>query len=155
MFGLFNSEPYYDPELGEFQRSHGHWLGGIELGHVGMFRLSLAGDRKAPHPQALQLSRELHERFPSLVSEIQRGLFEHYLPYKEAVEEATGGSFPPIADSAGVWAHVNSAHVLIELLNGQWRVEVGLTTDWDIEHTVAAIYSDWKFIELNGSVRAQ
>ena len=46
------------------------------------------------------------------------------------------------------FGHVKPAHVLIEPLNAQWRVEIAFTTDWDIEHTVAAIYSDWQFIEL-------
>ena len=89
--------------------------------------------------------------------EIQHGLYEHYLPYKEAVEEGIEMRFlfPKMTDSAEAWSHVKPAHVLIEPLNGQWRVEIALTTDWDIEHTVAAIYSDWRFIELNGSVRGQ
>lgn len=155
MLGLFKLEPYHDSELGDFERSHGHWRSRIGLEPAGIFRLSLVGDRRAPRSQALQLSRELRERFPSLVPEIQHGLFEHYLPYKEAAEEGIemGGSFPPIADSVEVWSHVKPAHVLIETLKGEWRVEIAFTTDWDVEHTVAAIYVDWRFIELNGSVR--
>ena len=120
MLGLFKLEPYHDSELGDFERSHGHWRSRIGLEPAGIFRLSLVGDRRAPHSQALQLSRELRERFPSLVPEIQHGLFEHYLPYKEAVEEGIemGGSFPQMADSVEVWSHVKPAHVLIETLNG-------------------------------------
>src|SRR4051812_47087478 len=154
MFELFKSEPYLDPELGKFERSPGHWRGRIVLEPAGRFPLSLAGDRNAPHIHALQLSRELQERFPSLVSEVQHGLFEHYLPYKEAVEKGIemGGPFPKITDSVELWSHVRPAHVLIEPLNEQWRVEIALTTDWDIEHKIAVIYSDWHFIELNGSV---
>ena len=127
------------------------------LAPPGMFQLSLAGERRTPHPQALQLSRELQERFPSLVSQIQHGLFEHYLPYKEAVEAGIEMSspFPQIADAVEVWSHVKPVHVLIGLLRGQWRVEIAFTTAWDIEHTVGAIYSDGQFIELNGSVRGQ
>lgn len=155
MLGLFKSEPYQDPEFGEFKRSHGHWSGRIALAPSGMFCLSLAGDRNAPHLHALQLSRELLERFPSLVSQIEHGLFEHYQPYEEAVEAGIEASnpFPQIADTVEVWSHVKPAHVLIEPINGQWRVEIAFTSDWDIEHTVAAIYSDWQLIELNGSVR--
>jgi hypothetical protein len=157
VFGLFKSEPYKDSEFGEFTRSHGHWSGRVVLAPSGQFCLSLAGDRHTPHPLALQLSRELQKRFSSLVAQIQQGLFEHYLPYKEAVEAGIemGSSFPKIADKVEVWSHVKPAHVLIEPLKGQWRVEIAFTTDWDIEHTVAAIYSDWQFIELNGSVRGQ
>jgi hypothetical protein len=156
-FGLFKSEPYQDSQLGELKRSHGHWRGKVLLPPSGIFGLSLSGDRLIPHPHALQLSRELQEHFPSLISQIQHGLFEHYLPYKEAVEAGMEMSnpFPQIGDIVGVWAHVKPAHVLIEPIDGQWRVEIAFTTDWDIEHTVAAIYSDWQFIELNGSVRGQ
>jgi hypothetical protein len=155
MFGLFKAEPYDDSELGAFERSGGYWRGRVVLEPAGTFRLSLAGGRRGPHPKALQLSQELRERFPSLVPKVQQGLFEHYLPYKEAVEEGIemGGSFPQMADSVEVWPHVKPAHVLIETLNGQWGVEIAFTTDWDVEHTVAAIFSDWHFIELNGSVR--
>lgn len=105
----------------------------------------------------LEAPRNLQERFPSLVSQIEHGLFEHYLPHKEAVEAGIEMSnpFPQIADTVEVWSHVKPAHVLIEPINGQWRVEIAFTTDWDIEHTVAAIYTDWHFIELNGSVRGQ
>ena len=86
-------------------------------------------------PLALQLSRELQKRFPSLVAQIQQGLFEHYLPYKEAVEAGIemGSPFPQIADKVEVWSHVKPGHVLIEPINGQWRVEIAFTTDWDIE----------------------
>jgi hypothetical protein len=155
MFGLFKSEQHHDPKLGEFQRSHGHWRGSILLEPVGRFLQFLAGDRNVPHLHALQLSRELRERFPSLVPRIQQGLFDHYKPYKEAVEVGIEMSspFPQITSTPEVWSHVKPAHVLIEPLNGRWRVEIAFTTDWDIEHTVAAIYSDWQFIELNGSVR--
>ena len=154
-FELFKSKPYQDSEFGEFTRSRGHWNSRIELAPTGAFIVSLAGAYSAPHPDALRLLRELRERFRSLVLTIERGLFEHYLPYKEAVDAGIemSDSFPQIARSIEVWAHVKPAHVLIEPLNRKWRVEIAFTTDWDIEHTVAAIYSDWRFIELNGSVR--
>ena len=155
VFGLFKSEPYQNPEFGEFTRSRGHWNGRIALAPIGTFSLSLAGDQNAPHRDALRLLGELRERFRSLVPEIERGLLEHYQPYKEAAQAGKDGSnpFPPIANNVEVWPHVKPLHVLIEPLNRQWRVEIAFTTDWDIEHTVAAIYSDWQFIELNGSVR--
>ena len=154
-FGLFKSRSYQDTEFGELIRSRGHWNGRIALTPPGTFSVSLAGDHNAPHLDALRLLRELRERFRSLVPTIEHGLFNHYLPYKEALDAGIEmcNPFPQITNSIDVWTHVKPAHVLIEPLNGQWRVEIAFTTDWDIEHTVAAIYSDWQFIELNGSVR--
>ena len=154
-FGLFKSKPFQDSVFGELIRSRGHWKGRIALTPIGAFSFFLAGDHSAPRSDAVRLLRELEGRFGSRVPTIEHGLFEHYLPYKEAVEAGIEMSspFPQIANSTEVWTHVKPAHVLIEPLNGQWRVEIAFTTDWDIEHTVAAIYSDWQFIELSGSVR--
>jgi hypothetical protein len=155
VFGLFKSRLYQDPEFGEFTRSRGHWTGRIGLAPLGIFGLSLAGDGYAPHPYALRHLRELRESFRSLVPGIEHGLFEHYRPYKEAIEAGIelSSPFPQISDEVEVWPHVKPAHILIDPLNGKWRVEIAFDTDWDIEHTVAAIYSDWQFIEFNGSVR--
>ena len=92
-------------------------------------------------------------RFPIFLSQIQDGLFQHYLPYKEAIEagELPDSHHLQIASASDVWRHVKPAHVLIEPFKGQ-DVEVAFSTEWDIEHTVAATFSDWQFIELNGSV---
>jgi hypothetical protein len=89
-----------------------------------------------------------------LIPEIQRGLLEHYSPYKEAVDagEETGSPCPEIARPEDLWAHVRAAHVLIETVRGLWTVEIAFRVAWDIEHTVAARFQDWKFVEFNGSV---
>jgi uncharacterized protein DUF6985 len=157
MFGLFKSEPYRDAQLGKLCRSGRHWRGSITLAPCGTFRLSLAGGRAAPGSLALKLAKELPLRIQTLMPKIQSGLFEHYAPYKEAVEagEQTGSPCPQIASAEAVLLHVKPAHVLIEPLKDVWRVEIAFKTEWDIEHTVAAIFRDWQFIELNGSVRGQ
>lgn len=155
MFELFKSEPYRDAQLGELHRSGGYWKGRIFLAPCGTFRLSLAGHRRAPEPLALRLAIELGERFRSLMPKIQEGLFEHYAPYKQAIEagDYPGSTCARIASVDAVWSHVKSTHVLIEPLRDTWRVEIAFRTEWDIEHTVAAIFRDWQFVELNGSVR--
>lgn len=154
MFGLFKSKSYRDAQLGELRRTGSHWKGCIALAPCGTFRLSLAGSREAPDSRALKLAKELPGRIQGLMPDIQSGLFEHYAPYKETVEagEQTGSPCPQIAGPEAVWLHVNSAHVLIESLKDVWRIEIAFKTEWDIEHTVAAIFCDWKFVELNGSV---
>ena len=156
MFGLFKSEPFRDGQLGELRRSGGYWKGRLALAPCGTFRLSLAGSREAPDPVALGLAKELPDRFKALMPKIQGGLFEHYAPYKEAVDagEQTG-SCPSIASPEAVWPHVTPAHLLIEPLEGVPTVEIAFRVAWDVEHTVAALFQNWQFIELNGSVRGQ
>jgi hypothetical protein len=159
MFGLFKSEPVRDVQLGELRRSGGHWKGSLELAPCGTFRLSLAGSRKAPDSAALALAKELPGRFKTLMPKIEGGLFDHHAPYKEAVDagEQTGSPCPNIVGPEGVWPYVTPAHVLIEpfALGERPTVEIAFRVEWDVEHTVAAIYRDWQFIELNGSVRGQ
>jgi len=155
MFGLFKSEQFLDAELGELRRSAGYWKGGLELTPCGAFRLALTGSRKAPDPTAVGLAKELRERFKFLMPEIQNGLLEHYIPYKEAVDagEETGSRCPEIASAEAVWPHVMPAHVLIEPIQGVPTVEIAFRVAWDEEHTVGARFQNWKLIVLNGSVR--
>jgi hypothetical protein len=117
----------------------------------------LAGSRKAPDPVALNLAKELPERLQTLFPTIEIGLFEHYAPYREAAEagERTDSQFPGIESAEDVWPHVAPAHVLVEPRQGAYWLEIAFKTDWDNEHTVAAIFRNWQFVELNGSVRGQ
>ena|SRR4249919_2000863 len=155
MFELFKSEPFLDSDLGELRRSGGYWKGGLELRPAGTFRLALTGSRKAPDPIALALAKELPERFKSLMPEIQTGLFEHYAPYKEAVDagEETGSPCPELASAEAVWPYVTPAHVLVEPIQGVQTVEIAFRAAWDEEHTLGARFQNWKLIVLNGSVR--
>lgn len=155
MFRLFKSEPFRDGQLGEFRRSHGYWKGTLALPAVGTFSLSLAGSRQAPDQVALELARELPGRFEALMPKIQTGLFEHYKPYREAVDsgEQTGSPCPEIAGPESVWSHVSPAHILIEPLGGVPTVEIAFRAAWDVEHTLGARFQGWQFFELNGSVR--
>jgi hypothetical protein len=155
MFGLFKSEPFLDAELGELRRSGGYWKGGLELAPCGPFRLALTGSRKAPDPTSLGLAKELPEQFALLMPEMEAGLFEHYIPYKEAVDagEETGSPCPEIASAEAVWPHVTPAHVLVEPIQGVQTVEIAFRAAWDVEHTLGARFQNWKLIVLNGSVR--
>jgi hypothetical protein len=155
MFGLFKSEPFLDADLGELRRSGRYWKGSLELAPCGTFRLVLTGSGKAPDPTALRLSKELPVRFRSLMREMQAGLFEHYAPYKEAVDagEETGSPCPQIASAEAVWPHVTPSHVLVEPIRGVQTVEIAFRAAWDEEHTLGARFQNWKLIVLNGSVR--
>jgi hypothetical protein len=154
MFGLFKSEPFRDGQLGSLRRSGKNWKGSLVVAPCGIFRLALAGNRKAPDLIALGLAKELPERFGSLMPNIQTGLFEHYVPYKEAIDagKETGSPCPNVVGPEAVWPHVTPAHVLIEPLEAILTVEIAFKVAWDIEHTVGARFQNWQFIELNGSV---
>jgi hypothetical protein len=155
MFGVSKSEPFRDGQLGELRRSGGCWKGSLAVVPCGVFRLALAGSREAPDPVALGLAKELPDRFKSLMPKIQTGLFEHYAPYKEAVDagEETGSPCPSVASPEAVWPHVTPAHVLVEPHKDVPMVEIAFRVAWDREHTVGARFQNWQFIELNGSVR--
>jgi hypothetical protein len=157
MFELFKSGNFRDGQLGELRRSGGYWKGSVVLAPCGTFRLALAGNRKVPDPIALRLAKQLPDLFESLMPKIQTALFEHYTPYKQAVDagEYPGSPCPNIVSPEVVWPHVTPAHVLSEPLRGVPTVEIAFRVAWDEEHTVAAMFQDWRLIELNGSVRGQ
>jgi hypothetical protein len=123
----------------------------------GIFGLSLAGRHDEPDEAAMALAKELPPRFSSLLPSIETGLFEHYAPYREAfvAGEYPGDSCPQIKNAEGVWPYVTPEHVLIESFSAGLTVEIAFHVAWDEEHTVAARFRDWQFIELNGSVRSQ
>jgi len=155
VLGLFRLKLFRDDQLGEFRRSSGYWKGSLAATPPGTFRLALAGSRKGPNPIALRLAKELPYRFNSLRQAIQDGVFGHYLPYKEAVDagEATGSPCPDISSPEAFWPLVAPAHVLVEPLQGTPTIEIAFRVAWDIEHTIGARFQNWRFIELNGSVR--
>jgi len=86
---------------------------------------------------------------------IQTGMFEHYAPYKEAIDagQETGSPCPSVASPEAIWPYVTTAHVLVAPLEGVPTVEIAFRVEWDIEHTLGARFKNWQFIELNGSVR--
>jgi hypothetical protein len=95
-----------------------------------------------------------------LQAEIGRALFEHYQPYWQAFETGEiNGRVVRLTDAAEVWPHVTPVHVIVgrvsvyDRLSDHLSIEIGYSTQWDIEHTVGAILADWRLVELNGSVR--
>jgi hypothetical protein len=104
MFEPFKSKPFLDGQLGEFRRSGGYWKGSLELAPCGTFRLALAGSREAPDPIALELAKELPDRFKSLMPKIENALFEHYAPHKEAVDAGeVSGPCPTVVSPKAAW----------------------------------------------------
>ncbi|HEY9227342.1 MAG TPA: hypothetical protein VIP11_11880 [Gemmatimonadaceae bacterium] len=157
MFGLFNSPPFTDLQLGELRRSGGKWRGTIHLGDVPV-PLVLHGSRSAPDAQALEVAHSIPASISLWRPAIQRALFEHYEPYAESVaageDEAPSSGMPAIDRPEGVWPHTNAEYVLIAPLDGLLTVEIGYRVAWDEEHTLGARLRDGKLLELNGSVLA-
>lgn len=81
-------------------------------------------------------------------------MFAHYEPYKEVMVagEVTDSHCPIIASPDAVWPHVTPAHLLIEPLDLVVTVEIAFEVAWDIEHTVAARFQNWRFVEFNRSI---
>lgn len=155
MFAL--SKHFRDEQLGELLRRGHYWKGSLPVPPCGTFGLALAGSREAPDLVGLALAKELPQRFTSLMSAIQSALFEHYTPYREAIDEGreTGSPCPLLVNPEAVWPHVSPAHILVEPGGRVATIEIAFRVAWDIEHTVGTRFQEWQFIELNGSVRAQ
>ena len=156
MFGLFEAPPFRDPQLGEFRRSRGKWRGTYDIGEGESVPLVLSGSRAAPDPETLRIARSLRTDYSSWRPAIERGLFEHFEPYGEAL--AAGelptppDGLPRITTQADVWKHSTVQYILIAPLSGALTVEIGFTVAWDEEHTLGARVRDGVFLELNGSV---
>ena len=135
MFGLFKAAVCHDDVLGDLHYS-------------------------VPDPFCLAFARELPGRYAKLRPDIQASLFEHYEPYREAVEEGAlplhGAPLPEIAESDAIWPYAAIRQVLIEplLTSGHMvpTVEIAYRVEWDDEHTLGARVQDWRLVELCGSV---
>jgi hypothetical protein len=151
---FFRSAPHADATLGTLTRRGGQWYGQIALGGVSA-PIALAGSKTAPSDRSLRLGRELMTRYDSLRPAIAGALFEHYGPYREALDAGELDEPEPIPRLNGpteVWPHVTLRRVRIEPLDGVETVELAYETAWDVEHTLGARFRDWTLIELNGSV---
>jgi hypothetical protein len=158
MFGLFESPPVADPQLGELRRARGRWRGTLGLGTEPPVPLVLGGSRTSPDAEALRVARSLPADYPSWRPVIERELFDHYAPYAEAVaageEDPPSPGLPAIAAPSSVWAHATLLYVQVAPLDGVLTVEIGYRVAWDEEHTLGARFRDGRLLELCGSVLA-
>jgi hypothetical protein len=155
LFDFLRASPYTDAVLGVVVRRGGRWQGRISLPPEGDGALLLAGGRTAPDDSSVRLARELAPRYGSLRPAIAQALFEHYEPYRQAVdagEMTEVRDVPRLDRSDQVWLHVTLVRVLIEPLGRIDTVEIAYRTTWDEEHTLGARFQNWALVELNGSV---
>jgi hypothetical protein len=75
-----------DPILGELARRRGYWRGHLALGTHRDVPLLIAGGRMGPDAAALGLAQELPARYEPLQGAIGIALFEHYEPYRDALD---------------------------------------------------------------------
>jgi len=153
LFGLLRPQTVSDPILGVLTRSRRYWRCRVSLDAQHDVPLLIAGGRKRPDDQAVALGREVPSRYLALQGAIGAALFEHYLPYREAID--AGETYQPdvrLADASEVWPNTTPVHIVVAPLDGRLSVEIGYRTRWDIEHTLGAILVDWQLVELNGSV---
>ena len=157
MFGLFKSQPFSDPQLGELRRAGRLWRGSLLLGEVTV-PLALTGSRAAPDPQAADIARSIRPAYPDWRESIQRALFEHYTPYAEVVAageaELPETGLPRIVEPSDVWHHTSAEFVQVTPLYGELTIEIGYRVAWDEEHTLGARLRRGRLVELNGSVLA-
>ena len=141
-----------DEILGTLRRRWSGWRGALELDPGHPVPLVISGSRAAPAPAALDLARQLPQKYPTLKHAIGQALLDHVEPARDLPDEV-GLALPPLGDAEAVWRFVIPVHVLIAPVLGRLTVEIGLRADWDEEHTLGARLQDWRLIELNGSVR--
>jgi hypothetical protein len=159
MFGIFKNPKYNDPILGEFQRTHGRWNGGIKLDEHGEIPLRLSGGKQSPDSEGLDLANQLSSHIGSLLPQIQTQLFEHYMPYRDSVAEGMipeqEEPLPRFNCASDVWPHVYPQWVEISPLERSpsdgFVIELAYHVAWDEEHTLGARIQNWKVFELCGS----
>ena len=156
MLGWFKSPPFIDSDLGELRRQRGKWRGSLVL--EARIPLVLAGSRAAPDLEALNLARSVAAELRSWRPSIERALFDHYLPYADAVaagdQAAPDAGLPRLEAPADVWPHTTAEFVHVAPLDGQLTVEIGYRVAWDDEHTLGARFRNGQLQELCGSVLA-
>jgi|GEM_PF-3220547 len=154
--GMFGST-FEHQDFGMFKKKLlGVWIGSMRLEGVNV-ETRLPGSGKEPDATAIKLLKELPNRFPALKKEIEKHLYEHYEPYKEAADAGqevwpVGGKFPKIGSPSEVWKSTKPIRVIVESTNPGSKLEVAFEVGWDEEHTVAATIENWKTTDFCGSV---
>ena len=156
MFGLFESQPFSDPQFGELKRSKGLWRTSITIDSSPGVLLAISGPRSAPDNQALKVAHAVLANYQGLRPVIEQALCNHFLPYEEAI---AGGEMPPppgglpsSTNPNSVWPYVTTVYVSVAPMEGVLTAEIGYRTTWDEEHTLGARIQEGRFLELCGSV---
>lgn len=156
MFGLFKSNPFDDPRFGRLERKQGYWRGSLLLPGTGEVPLAIAGDRSAPDPDCLTAARAVGATYERLRPQIATELAQHR--HNGLDDSDPEAARPP--DASRLWDKVRTLGVLADRWAGTPRagsakvpvIIIEYDTEWDIEHTLAAVIEGETLVELNGSV---
>jgi hypothetical protein len=154
--GLFSTSIEHQ-DLGTVKKNlFGMWKGSMTLGDQKV-EIRLPGSGTEPNPSAVNLLKELPQRFPSLQKEIEKHLYEHYQPYREALDAGeevapVGRQFPKIGAPSEVWKWTRPVRVVVESTGPKGKLEIAFEVGWDEEHVVGATVEDWKISAFSGSV---
>ncbi len=152
--GLF-STTFQHPEFGSFTKGlFGMWKGRMSLQNNQNVEVRLPGSGREPEPRSFSLLKDLTTRYPDLQKEIEKYLYEHYEPYREAVDTgeevaAAGGQFPRINLSSDVWKSTKPVRVAVDSMS---KLEIAFEVEWDEEHIVGATIDNWNVVDFCGSV---
>jgi hypothetical protein len=158
MLGIFGSPPHADPVLGQLRRSRGHWRGAMGLAGGADIPLIVAGSRAGPDAAARGLATAATALWSSQRASIERAVFEHVVPYLEAIPAGEADDrervLPQVESAAAIGPHIAVRYVAVIPLDGSLVTEFGLNVPWDEEHTLGARFRDGRLLELCGSVLA-
>jgi hypothetical protein len=153
MLGFFGSKPSRAQQLGTLERRHAKWIGSTTLPPHGQVELRGAGDRAAPDAASLRLAAHVSEQLAAVRTELARRLFEHYVPYNDALQRnGVEDRVVELSAPDDVWAHVLVALIDVDAMRVASPIEFLLEVGWDQEHTLGALVRDGTLVELNGSV---
>lgn len=156
MLGLFKSDPFEDAVLGRLEKKKGYWRGRISLAGAGNVELAVSGGRSAPDPDCLAAARGIAPIYERLRPQIAAELAQHRHNGLDESDPEAGR--PP--DASQIWSKVRILGVLADRWGGMPQrgsakvpvIIVEYQTEWDEEHTPAAVIEGATLIELNGSV---
>ena len=157
LFDRFRSHQIGDVALGTLDYRRGRWHGRIKLPALGEAELQLPGNERAPSEAARAMVVEgLPYHWVALQPAIERALFDHYEPYRDAASELdlddVGDAIPAIARSADVWRHVRHPLVRVADAGDDFDVRFAFEVAWDVEHTIGIFVHDWAIYDVSGSV---
>jgi hypothetical protein len=155
MFGLFKTKDFQHPEFGVFSWDRGCWRGQCSLADGAPVPLIISGSRKGPDHAAFAHAARLGDDLQQVESKLKQALFEHHLPYAEALQRGDltleSGPFPAVSDADQALALAEVDAVLILELDGELATEVCYRVPWDEEHILGARFRGPRWIELCGS----